>query len=219
MFLVQVVKLLSSFGSSMGLYLGVSVLSLFEYVELLVDLTAVLVCRVFFRAKGEQDEAEESSSDEQALSEPARNPPPDRPSYYRPPLRRRKTQTGPQGRAARGERGARGDRDAARGDRGARGDRSTSEQRKGPETQEEAARTARPVYVNKRAEEVPKEFRLRRIPKLRKNRVSSTTSSGEDSGVVSPNTRNPFRRVESCNSLESHELKSFDEPSTSNAWN
>ena len=216
MFLVQVVKLLSSFGSSMGLYLGVSVLSLFEYVELLVDLTAVLVCRVFFRAKGEQDEAEESSSDEQALSEPARNPPPDRPSYYRPPLRRRKTQTGPQGRAARGERGARGDRGATRGDWGAaRGDRSTSEQRKGPETQEEAGRPARPVYVNKRAEEVPKEFRLRRIPKLRKNRVSSTTSSGEDSGAVSPNTRNPFRRVESCNSLE---MDKFRRPSTSSAW-
>ena len=206
---MQVVKLLSSFGSSMGLYLGVSVLSLFEYVELLVDLTAVLVCRVFFRAKGEPDEAEESSSDEQALSEPARNPPPDRPSYYRPPLRRRKTQTGPQGRAARGERGARGDRGATRGDR------SASEQRKRPETQEEAARTARPVYVNKRAEEVPKEFRLRRIPKLRKNRVSSTTSSGEDSGAVSPNTRNPFRRVESWNSLE---MDKFRRPSTSFAW-
>ena len=40
-FSFQAVKLLSSFGSSMGLYLGISVLSLIEFLELFADFLVV----------------------------------------------------------------------------------------------------------------------------------------------------------------------------------
>ena len=165
----------------MGLYLGVSVLSLFEYIELLLDVAVVAICKILFRSKPSNEAPDESSSDENESREPQsssrENPPEGRPSYYRPQMRRRhlrEQKAKPKAKSS--------DENIPRG------------------VQNEET-NVRPVYVNAPKDDTPAHLKLRRPakrrPHFRSNRVGSSNSSGDD-GTCSPNTRNnAFRRVES----------------------
>ena len=186
----------------MGLYLGVSVLSLFEYIELLLDVAVVAICKILFRSKPSNEATDESSSDENESGQPQRssreNPPEGRPSYYRPQMRRRHLREHKAKSKAKSS-----DENIPRG------------------VQNEET-NVRPVYVNTPKDDTPAHLKLRRPvkrrPHFRSNRVESSNSSGED-GTCSPNTRNnAFKRPEILNSFQPHGPKRHNRSRPIKAW-